>query len=324
VEDLTSVSYLFAVSITEWLTSLDFSRLQIPVPLALAVVATLGYIFGRQNRNPANAVVEQSRRELRRARLVAQELERIALAVRKDLSAHQASLNRFKERVRRLNPDQMEAAWKDLCGEAEAVLKPTLKLAGQVADAYEQIRQQTAHLMTFTELRTDPLTGVSNRRALDETLANQFAMKNRYGKKFSVALFDIDHFKRVNDELGHIQGDRILQSTARAIDDAIRETDVLARYGGEEFLVILPETDLAGACIFAERVRASIAEHLPITVSGGVAAAGDGDESETLVARADAALYQAKTAGRNLIYQHTGTGIEAVSAPATEATAPQA
>lgn len=312
------------MSFSEWVTSLDLNRLQIPIPLALAVVATLGYIFGRQNRDPATGVVEQSRRELRRARLVARELERIALSVRKDLSAHQACLDRFKDRVRRLNGDQMESAWKDLCGEAEAVLKPTLKLASQVADAYEQIRQQTAHLMTFTELRTDPLTGVSNRRALDETLASQFAMKNRYGTKFSVALFDIDHFKRVNDELGHVQGDRILQSTARTIDDAIRETDVLARYGGEEFLVILPETDLPGACIFGERVRASIQEHLTITVSGGVATAVDGDVPDTLVGRADAALYQAKTAGRNLVCKHTGEGIEPISALASESPAPQA
>jgi diguanylate cyclase len=305
-------------SLTQWWGSLDFSRLQIPIPLALAVVATLGYLFGRQNRETANTLVEQSRRELRRARLVAQELERIATSVRKDLALHQASLIRFKDRVRRLSAEQSEGAWKDLCGEAEAVLKPTLKLAGQVADAYEQIRQQTAHLMTFTELRTDPLTGVSNRRALDETLANQFALKTRYGTKFSVVLFDIDHFKRVNDECGHVQGDRILQSTARAIDDAIRETDVLARYGGEEFLVILPETDLAGAMVFAERVRAGIAQQLSITVSGGVAMARDGDEPETLVARADAALYEAKSTGRNRVCVHTGTGIEPVAAETKE------
>ena len=313
MEDWTVVDPLFAVPFPEWLAGLQLNQLHIPLPLALAVVATLGYLFGRRNRPVASALLEQSRRELRRARLVAQELERIALGIRKDLARHQASVNQFKDRVRRLSGEQTEAAWKDLCGEAEAVLKPTLKLAGQVADAYEQIRQQTAHLMTFTELRTDPLTGVSNRRALDETLANQFALKNRYGSKFSVVLFDIDHFKQVNDELGRVQGDRILQSTARAIDDAVRETDVLARYGGEEFLVILPETDLAGASIFAERVRANIQEHLPITVSGGVAAALDGDVPDTLVARADAALYQAKTAGRNRVYLHTEKGLEPVA-----------
>jgi diguanylate cyclase (GGDEF)-like protein len=273
-------------------------------------------LFGRQNRERATTVIEQSRRELRRARLVAQELERIALGVRKDLAAHQMCVNRFKERVRRLSAEQAEAAWKELCNEAESVLEPTLKLAGQVADAYEQLRQQTAHLMTFTELRTDPLTGVSNRRALDETLTNQFALKTRYGSKFSVALFDIDHFKKVNDEHGHVHGDRILQDAARTIDEATRETDVLARYGGEEFLVILPETDLQGACVFAERVRASIAERLPITISGGVAAAIDGDAPDTLVARADAALYQAKTAGRNRICVHTGQGLEPVAAEA--------
>lgn len=304
---------------TQWLGSLDFSRVHIPIPLALAVVATLGYLFGRQKHEPASTLVEQSRRELRRARLVAQELERIAVCVRKDLATHQACLIRFKDRVRRLNGDQAEVAWKELCGEAEAVLKPTLKLAAQVAEAYEQIRQQTAHLMTFTELRTDPLTGVSNRRALDETLASQFALKVRYGSKFSVVLFDIDHFKQVNDEYGHVQGDRILQSTARTIDEAIRETDVLARYGGEEFLVILPATELAGATVFAERVRADIARQLSITISGGVAMAIDGDTPETLVARADAALYESKSTGRNRICLHTGEQIEPVTAEAEPA-----
>jgi diguanylate cyclase (GGDEF)-like protein len=316
------VDSAIVASLTQWLGSLDFTRVQIPIPLALAVVATLGYLFGRQKREPASTMVEQSRRELRRARLVAQELERIAVSVRKDLATHQACLIRFKDRVRRLNADQAEVAWKELCGEAETVLKPTLRLAGQVAEAYEQIRQQTAHLMTFTELRTDPLTGVSNRRALDETLASQFALKVRYGSKFSVVLFDIDHFKRVNDEYGHVQGDRILQSTAQAIDEAVRETDVLARYGGEEFLVILPATELAGAAVFAERLRANIARQLSITVSGGVAMALDEDTPETLVARADAALYESKSTGRNRICVHTGTHIEAVTAEAEAAPTP--
>jgi diguanylate cyclase (GGDEF)-like protein len=137
-----------------------------------------------------------------------------------------------------------------------------------------------------------------------------------------VVLFDIDHFKRVNDEYGHVQGDRILQSTAQAIDEAVRETDVLARYGGEEFLVILPATELAGAAVFAERLRANIARQLSITVSGGVAMALDEDTPETLVARADAALYESKSTGRNRICVHTGTHIEAVTAEAEAAPTP--
>jgi diguanylate cyclase (GGDEF)-like protein len=192
------------------------------------------------------------------------------------------------------------------------MLKPTLRLAAQIAHAYDEIRQQSNHLMSFTEVRTDPLTRVSNRRALDETLETMFSLLNRYDQKFSVAIFDIDHFKRLNDEHGHIYGDSALQSVAKSIDSNVRDTDVVARYGGEEFVVVMPHTGLEGACIFAERLRAKIELALNLTVSGGVAMAGDGDNPQSLLSRADAALYCAKAAGRNLVYRHCGGEIEAV------------
>ena len=101
------------------------------------------------------------------------------------------------------------------------------------------------------------------------------------------------------------------------IDESVRETDVVARYGGEEFLVIMPETDLDGATRFSDRLRARIAKEMPLTVSGGVAEALEGDSHESLLARADAALYGAKSAGRNCVFRHTGDGAEIVIAEAT-------
>lgn len=286
------------------------------VSLALAIVATLGYLFGRRNRE-SSLIEKQSRREARRAQLVARELERVAATVRKGVLRHQTSLNRFRDRLAHLGASEEEASFKELCREAEAMVGPTLRLAGLLADAYDQIRQQTAHLMTFTELRTDPLTGASNRRGMDEALNNQLAMSARYKTQFSIVLLDIDHFKKINDEQGHLQGDRILQKTARVIDEAIRETDVLARFGGEEFMIILPQTDLAGAGVFGERVRTRIAEQLPVTTSGGVATVAPGDTAETLLARADAALYRAKSAGRNRIFYHNGSDIAPINVPET-------
>ncbi len=298
---------------------MDHWFFQLPVPLALAVVTTLAYVLGRRTRPPADDVTAQSRRELRRAQSVAHELEKIAWVVRRNLSKHHASLSRFKQRVGQLSGQKQEAAWKDLCQEAEEMLKPTLQLSTQIANAYDELRQQTNHLMTFTEVRTDPLTGVSNRRALDDTLASQFAMMTRYENIFSLVIYDIDHFKQVNDEHGHLQGDRILQNVARLLDESVRETDIVVRYGGEEFVVVMPETDLQGASVFAERMRAWIAEEMPVTVSGGVSAALDGDTAESLLARADAALYSAKTAGRNCLFRHDGEHIESVveEAPTT-------
>ena len=217
-------------------------------------------------------MVVRSRRELKRARAVAIELEKIAWTVRQSLAKHHASVSRFKERVSRLSDGQQDAAWKELCREAENILRPTLQLATQIASAYDEIRQQSANLMTFTEVRTDPLTGVNNRRGLDDALGAQLAMMTRYNSIFSVVMLDIDHFKQVNDREGHLHGDHVLQELARLFDECVRETDLVGRYGGEEFVIVMPQTDLAGACVFAERLRAEVAERLPVTISGGVTA----------------------------------------------------
>ena len=146
---------------------MDKLPFEIPLPLALAVIAFLGYLVGLRSRRQAISDADKARRELRRAKAVAKELELIAQSVRKNLASHHLSVARFKERVSELSSQEKEAAWQELCREAEQVLKPTLRLAEQIAQAYDEIRQQTNHLMTFTEVRTDPLTRVSNRRGLD-------------------------------------------------------------------------------------------------------------------------------------------------------------
>ena len=212
-------------------------------------MALIGFVVGRNSKRPVSDTPGRSRRELRRAQLVAAELEKIAWDLRKALVRHHASVSKFRERVGKLNEQQQEAAWKDLCREAEEILRPTLRLAAQISNAHDEIRQQSANLMTFTEVRTDPLTGVNNRRGLDDALGTQLALMNRYGTRFSVAMFDIDHFKQINDVQGHLYGDQMLSQLARMIDESVRETDVVARYGGEEFLVIMPETDLEGATV---------------------------------------------------------------------------
>jgi len=293
---------------------MDLWSLQIPVPVALASIATIGYLVSLWNRPVTNDMVIRSRRELKRAQVVALELEKIAWTVRQSLAKHHASVSRFKERVGRLSDRQQEAAWRELCREAENILKPTLQLATQIANAYDAIRQQSANLMTFTEVRTDPLTGVNNRRGLDDSLGTQLALMTRYHSVFSLVMFDIDHFKQINDQEGHLNGDRVLQELARLLDGSIRETDIIARYGGEEFVIVMPQTDLDGASMFAERLRAGVAERMTITVSGGVAAARESDDPESLIARADTALYNAKTAGRNRVFRHTGDDTEPVAA----------
>lgn len=294
----------------EFLGQIDWLSLWVPTPVALALVALIGYLIGRRAHAGQEPSMVQARLELRRARAVAKELEQIAEAIRGSLGDHSTSLARFKERVRDLSATENAPTWKELCKEAEEILGPTLRLATQIANAYDEIRQQSSYLMSFTEVRTDPLTGVSNRRALDEMLEMMFAMRNRCGQEFSLAIFDIDNFKRINDEHGHLVGDHILQQVAKIISDTARETDFVARYGGEEFVVVMPHTDLEGAMTYAERIRREIARHelhsLKATISGGVAAAEDGDDITTLLGRADAALYHAKAEGRNRIFYQSG------------------
>lgn len=298
------------------LGGIDVWAFRLPVPIALALVACLGYWVGRRQRSSPRPEAATSQRELRRAQNVAKELEKIAWRVRRDLARHHASVTKFKLRVGQLSSQQQDAAWRELCQEADEMLSSTLQLATLIASAHDQLRQQTNHLMTFTEVRVDALTGVANRRGLDDAMVAQFAMFSRYGQPFSVALFDIDHFKRVNDEQGHLQGDLMLQRVAKLLDEAVRETDTVARYGGEEFVVVMPQTGLDGASVFAERFRALAAARTPLTLSGGVACALDGDTPDTLLARADAALYAAKSAGRNCVFRHTGEQIESIYEPA--------
>ncbi len=292
--------------------NLDVWMVHIPIPLALAIVATIGYLVGRRTRKTTNEMVEHSKRELRHAQTVAAELEKISWGIRKSLAKHHANVTRFKDHIGRLSDQHDESAWKELCREAEEILKPTLKLATQMANAYDEIRQQSANLMTFTEVRTDPLTNVKNRRALDDTIQAQFALLSRYETPFSLVIFDIDHFKRINDEQGHLHGDRMLQDLARLFDEYVRETDIVTRYGGDEFVVVMPQTDHNGACILSERLRAKVQEKLSLTISGGVSSAQKEDTQETLLTRADAALYRSKISGRNCVFWNDGANITRV------------
>ena len=156
----------------------------------------------------------------------------------------------------------------------------------------------------------DDLTAVMNRRAIMATVAEERERMRRTGAPFAVALFDIDFFKRVNDERGHLVGDEVLRRFCAAASDALRTTDRLGRFGGEEFLVLMPVTDKAEAAhAAAERVRDAVAQvdwngidaGLEVTVSAGVAIAGSDDTVEALIGRADMALYAAKHDGRNRV-----------------------
>ena len=157
---------------------------------------------------------------------------------------------------------------------------------------------------------TDPLTGLYNRRYMNGHLKQLLARAMANGKPLSLAILDIDHFKTVNDTYGHTVGDDALKEFARRMSDNVRGVDLAARYGGEEFVLVMPDTDVAFASMVAERLRTQVGErpfeigghNLEITVSIGFATAdADGDTPETLIDRADKALFHAKSTGRNRV-----------------------
>ncbi|PYO69521.1 MAG: hypothetical protein DMD69_02590 [Gemmatimonadetes bacterium] len=153
---------------------------------------------------------------------------------------------------------------------------------------------------------TDALTGLYNRRHLMDTLSSEAQRSRRLRRPFSVLLADVDHFKPYNDTHGHLAGDAALAKIAEILRQTTRAVDCVARYGGEEFLVVLLETTTATAALVAERIRARVAaepfDGRRITVSIGVAECpAHGDTPETLIATADAALYEAKDEGRDRV-----------------------
>ena len=153
---------------------------------------------------------------------------------------------------------------------------------------------------------TDELTGLPNRREFNETLSRAVAARQRYGHIFSVAMIDLDFFKRVNDILGHQVGDRVLRQLAEILRKSVRKNDLAARWGGEEFALILDATDINNARIPLERIRktvelADFGIGRPVTISIGFASPTDSQTAEQLMANADRALYRAKEAGRNQV-----------------------
>jgi diguanylate cyclase (GGDEF)-like protein len=165
--------------------------------------------------------------------------------------------------------------------------------------------QELAREMEF-QATTDTLTGLFNRLKFNQTLAMEILRSKRYQTGFSLILFDIDHFKYVNDVHGHQIGDSVLIEISRIVSDQMRATDLLARWGGEEFVILILESDQQMAQQAAEKLRIAIGQFIfpvvgAVTCSFGIAEYVQGDTAETLIARSDSALYEAKRNGRNRV-----------------------
>lgn len=168
----------------------------------------------------------------------------------------------------------------------------------------EELKQ--ANELLANHARIDYLTGIYNRRMFDGLMTAEIARSYRYNSSLSLIMMDIDHFKQVNDTLGHGAGDHVLQKIAELISGRIRHYDIFSRWGGEEFVIMAPKNDLSKAAELAEILREAIEQFdfgngLRITVSFGVTQYCSGEQADDFVGRADTALYQAKRNGRNRV-----------------------
>jgi diguanylate cyclase (GGDEF)-like protein len=195
-----------------------------------------------------------------------------------------------------------------------------MTIASLASHAVVALDNARLHRIVERQALVDGLTGLANRRQCEETLASELARVERFGGSLAVVVADLDWFKDVNDRYGHPAGDAILREVAGLLQETLRDVDLAGRWGGEEFLLILPGTDLAGGARVAERIRLALAGRIalsadgtpiPVTASFGVAATPPAGTASELFAAADAALYEAKRAGKNRVE----TAAEAVSHP---------
>ncbi len=223
----------------------------------------------------------------------AENLEQLKTVIHARLEAIDTHMREHRE-AEEARSRQREQEIKDLGARLQEMETETGTLRGRIQKERDQAQR-------------DPLTGIYNRLAYDERIAQEYARWKRYQSPLSLILWDLDYFKRINDSYGHKAGDKVLRTIAQIFAAQLRATDFTARYGGEEFVSLLPETDLTVALTVAEKLRAAVAQcgfhfrgaEVPITLSCGVVQFRGADTPESAFERADVALYAAKQGGRN-------------------------
>lgn len=268
-----------------------------------------------QKQKQLKGSVDEAKEKLKR--LIATFITRLG-----EISENTGQYNaRIKEYSTRISKAEDIAALSDVI---DGLSTDMLQIESQMVSTHQELLTARSHVVEADEriqklekeleevsglVREDQLTGALNRRGMEDAFDKEIARADRMAAPFSIALLDIDHFKRLNDALGHQAGDQALVHLTKVVRQLLRPTDSLARYGGEEFLVLLPNSDLADAEKIMQRVQRELTkqyflhnnQRVLITFSAGVAQRVSGEPQSGLLKRADAAMYKAKSAGRNRV-----------------------
>ncbi len=248
-----------------------------------------------QNQRELDQQVRQDVKQLNHTVKNTNDLKDLKNAVSFQLTGLMRAMDSFKKKEEE-RESRLQGRYEDLISKVDEMEQETRKVKAHMEE--ERLRA-----------RTDPLTGLPNRAAYDEYIVQEYERWSRYRTAFTVVVADLDLFKSVNDNFGHLAGDKVLRLVAKVITKSIRVTDFVARYGGEEFVIILPSTSVTEAVQAMNKLRLSLAKSpfnfhgkpVGITMSFGVTEIKEGDSLEEAFNRADAALYQAKEDGRNLV-----------------------
>ncbi len=266
----------------------------------------------------SRAEVQRERAEIQQASMIAEQLKLLADEMSSSAIEHRTQL---EQASRQLQSDAEEGETGVATVVANVIgdiVHANHNLQSQLATAETRLAEQAVEIQAhISRSLTDPLTGLPNRRAFNDRLEERMSAWRRRQEPFSLLLLDVDHFKALNDQHGHRTGDAVLAAVGRVLRGAVRREDAVARYGGEEFAVLLPDITAKRATQVAEQVREAVARMLvnhdgkkiAITISGGLAAIEGPDTAETLIEKADAALYVAKASGRNRTCVHGEGGM---------------
>lgn len=272
----------------------------------------VGYLLGKSKAGAhKNSRLAEDERQVALKALI--ELLNSTEQLTTDVDTHCSHMQEFHQHVGDLKvTGELEDIQQSLLSEIASVLKCNQRLEDDLVVARSRMEQQAEELdRTRLEARTDALSGVFNRKAFDERLHLQLSTFRRERKPFVLVLADVDHFKRINDTHGHQAGDRVVAHVGEFLKQRLRAGDYVARYGGDEFAWLLPDTEAEPGLQLVERLRERVSqenfdiglrgEQATVTFSIGVASACEGDTDQTLLLRADRALYRSKQGGRNQV-----------------------